>query len=100
MAEKIDWVTARAACSSICVFKELQQGTTADVAKINAIENGKKSYKLSAAEKGQFSVSDLSGSGDIRSVDFVLVDGTIKVLGVEKPFQAHLTLDNEGDCKL
>jgi hypothetical protein len=96
----LDWVGVRAECSPEHVFKELEQETRADVAKINVRVSGER-FKLSTLNRS-FSVIDTAGTEEIKSVEFeVTKNGLFKITRNGKPpIEATLTLTNEGVCKL
>lgn len=104
----LDWVTERAACSVTAMFKKLEHGVQADVAKMAVIisEQGDKQTKLSfVAGRDRFSavregvVYPLPTS---HSVDFSIEKGLIVAKwDAEKVLcEATIMLTNEGRCKL
>jgi hypothetical protein len=96
----LDWVEVRAECSPEHVFKELEQEVRADVVKMNTRAHGER-FKVSTLARS-FSVVDVVGGGDIKSVEFeVTKNGIFKITRSGKPsIEAALTLNNEGLCKL
>jgi hypothetical protein len=106
-----DWVTARAQCSAIHVFKQLEFGAAEDVAVANSVQSAGNIYVFGVVGNSgnMFSVvrqvrrSAISASSaPEKTVDFYLEDDRIVVRrGIQnEQITATLTLDDEGRCKL
>jgi hypothetical protein len=108
------WVQARAKCSLLCVSKELRAGVIADVEARKAEQKPSESFEWSVTNviEGRFAVvredtgematvSGFQRGGGSASIDFVLSNDYIEVMGESaSKFKASVTLNNEGLCKL
>jgi len=100
MTVDFDWVRARAQCSVDEVFQKLRLGAKTDVDVVNSLRAGEP-VKFSVIEQGnRFSVSREHQSEPLMSVDFTLDKGVIRVEGLTEKFQAFVTLNNDGECKV
>jgi len=105
----LDWVTARAECSVVHVFKEIEQGVIADVEKAQSFVLPTEPIKFSIAKgaSNRFTVVRVDDpiSAISHSVYFVCKRGEIQVYedaanGEELRMKATLTLTDDGHCKL
>jgi hypothetical protein len=105
MTTPTDWVARRHHCSVDLVFYKLRDQVDEDVASRNALreERREQTFVFSVEkEKHAFTVIRRNASG-MHGVRFVLIAPIIRVADLEsdKPmFDATLTLDAAGECKL
>jgi len=107
---ELNWVNARARCNLYEMFKALELGVRTDVEAAQALVSKHAHTVFSVAMSGnkRFSVSRIDDplvSIVTGSVDFVREHDRIAVSMTKenetKPlFEASLTLNNEGECKL
>jgi hypothetical protein len=104
--DDFDWVKARTECSIYKTFKDLQRRVEADVAQRNETaseEEKKRGITFHCKAEGQggdyFVVTATRKKGIVR---FFLRDEKIQVVSddVNATFEATITLNNEGDCRL
>lgn len=97
-----DWVTARSACSPAKVFTDLRLAVEQDAKTKNASLSPGTEYSFHVQSNGDiFSVALVRNQNQIIcGVDFVLTESGISVRREDGEFEATLTLDDEGQCRL
>ncbi len=100
---ELDWTKARAECSSVMLFKELQLGIANDIASINSLHypNASDQFTSALTTNGRtFVVAHRSSVGP--RVVFSVSDESIEIRDEAsgKRYIAIVLLNEEGRCKL
>jgi hypothetical protein len=97
-----DWVNARAQCSLLVVFKQLEWGCQEDVKSANAKRKEGGHFKFEVASfPSRFCVLIDGDFSEKREVNFSLEKNGIKITsGDSLDLFATITLNNDGECRL
>jgi hypothetical protein len=99
---ELNWVKARAECSLVQAFKTLQLGVQTDIDEINSrIQPGiQMKFYLANHGKRFVAVCEVNGAPS-HEIEFGLKDDSIVVVEDRAvKFEAHVTLNSAGECKL
>lgn len=97
-----DWVTERANCSTLKVFRSLELGVKADVDKRNAVrKNGEPKWNIASSPERFSGFREGLGEWSPHVIEFALEGDRIAVYSDSADiFGARITINNKGQCRL